>query len=145
MAERSCQLGKIIMTTITSVKKQIAASAETVYAFLSDFNNLQELMPSKVVNWSSTQNSCAFTIEGMAHMNMAFGQNVVNEKVVMISEGKNPFSYDLSTNIFILDESSCEIYIVFNADMNPMLAMMAKKPLQNFVDILVDRLQEKYS
>ncbi|MDA3906062.1 MAG: hypothetical protein PF484_08300 [Bacteroidales bacterium] len=133
------------MTTITSQKKQIATSAETIFAFLSDFNNLQNLMPSKVVNWSSTPTSCAFTIEGMAHMNMAFGKNVKNEKVEMISEGKNPFSYDLSTNIFKVDESTSEVYIIFNGDMNPMIAMMAKKPLQNFVDVLVDRLQEKYS
>lgn len=133
------------MTIITSHKKQIAASAETIYAFLSDFNNLQELMPSKVVNWSSTPTTCAFTIDGMAHLNMAFGKNVENEKIEMISEGKNPFTYDLSTNIFKIDETTSEVYIIFNADMNAMLAMMAKKPLQNFVDILVDRLQEKYS
>lgn len=132
------------MTNITSTKKAIAASAETVYAFLSDFNNLKELMPSKVVNWSSTTTSCAFTIDGMAHLNMAFGKNVENEKIEMISAGKNPFSYDLSTNINKMEDENCEVYILFNADMNPMLAMMAKKPLQNFVDILVERLQEKY-
>ncbi len=133
------------MTTITSQNKKIAASAETIYAFLSDFNNLQELMPDKVVNWSSTQNSCAFTIDGMAHLNMAFGKNIENEKVEMISEGKNPFNYDLSTIISKVNDSTSDVYIIFNADMNAMLAMMAKKPLQNFVDILVDRLQEKYS
>lgn len=133
------------MTTVTSNKKQITASAETIFAFLSDFNNLEELMPSKVVNWSSTQTSCAFTIDGMAHLNMAFGKNVENEKIEMISKGKNPFDYDLSTNILKIDNTKCEVNIVFNADMNAMMAMMAKKPLQNFVDILVERLQEKYS
>lgn len=133
------------MTTITSHKKQIAASAETIFAFLSDFNNLQDLMPSKVVNWSSTPTTCAYTIEGMAHMNMAYGKNVENEKVEMISKGKNPFTYDLSTNISRVDDTKSGVYIIFNGDMNPMIAMMAKKPLQNFVDTLVDRLQEKYS
>jgi len=133
------------MTTITSYKKQINASAETIFAFLSDFNNLQDLMPNKVVNWSSTPTTCAYTIEGMAHMNMAYGKNVENEKVEMISKGKNPFSYDLSTNISKVDDTKSEVYIIFNGDMNPMIAMMAKKPLQNFVDTLVDRLQEKYS
>lgn len=133
------------MTTVTSNKKQITASAETIFAFLSDFNNLEELMPSKVVNWSSTLTSCAFTIEGMAHLNMAFGKNIENEKIEMISKGKNPFDYDLSTNISKVDDNKCEVNIVFNADMNAMIAMMAKKPLQNFVDVLVERLQEKYS
>ncbi|MCD6180396.1 MAG: hypothetical protein J7K39_10890 [Bacteroidales bacterium] len=133
------------MTTITSHKKQIPASAATIYAFLSNFNNLQDLMPDKVVNWSSTESSCAFTIENMAHMNMAFGENIENEKIEMISEGKNPFDYNLSTNITKIDDNKSEVQIVFNADMNAMIAMMAKKPLQSFVDILVDRLQEKYS
>jgi len=76
------------MTTVTSNKKQITASAETIFAFLSDFNNLEELMPSKVVNWTSTSETCAFTIDGMAHMNMAFGKNVENEKIEMIAKGK---------------------------------------------------------
>lgn len=133
------------MTTVTSNTKQITASAETIFAFLSDFNNLEQLMPSKVVNWSSTATTCAFTIDGMAHLNMAFGKNVENEKIEMISKGKNPFDYDLSTNIVKVDDTKCEVHIIFNADMNAMIAMMAKKPLQNFVDILVERLQEKYS
>ncbi|MCD6091056.1 MAG: SRPBCC family protein [Bacteroidales bacterium] len=133
------------MTTITSHKKTIAASAETIFEFLSDFNNLQDLMPNKVVNWNSTMTTCAFTIENMAHMNMAYGKNIKNEKIEMVSEGKNPFTYDLSTNISKIDESNSEVSVVFNGDMNAMIAMMAKKPLQNFVDVLVDRLQEKYS
>jgi carbon monoxide dehydrogenase subunit G len=133
------------MTTVTSNKKQITASAETIFAFLSDFNNLEELMPSKVVNWTSTSETCAFTIDGMAHMNMAFGKNVENEKIEMIAKGKNPFDYDLSTNIAKVDDNKCKVDIIFNADMNTMIAMMAKKPLQNFVDVLVERLQEKYS
>ncbi len=133
------------MTTVTSNTKQITASAATIFAFLSDFNNLKELMPSKVVNWSSTPTTCAFTIDGMAHLNMAFGKNVENEKIEMISKGKNPFDYDLSTNIKKVDDTKCEVHIIFNADMNAMIAMMAKKPLQNFVDILVEQLQKKYS
>ncbi len=133
------------MTTITSHKKTIKTSAETIYALLSDFNNLQGLMPNKVVNWSSTMTSCAFTIENMAHMNMAFGKNVENEKIEMVSKGKNPFSYDLSTHIKKINDSESEVHVVFNGDMNPMIAMMAKKPLQNFVDVVVDRLEEKYS
>lgn len=133
------------MTTITSHKKEINASRDTIFSFLSNFNNLENLMPDKVVNWSSTPDSCAFTIEGMAHMNMAYGKNIENEKVEMISKGKNPFNYDLSTFIFKINETKSEVYIVFNGDMNPMIAMMAKKPLQNFVDVLVDRLQEIYN
>ena len=133
------------MTTLTSHKKLVSTSANIIFEFLNDFNNLEHLMPSKVVNWSSTPITCAFTIEGMAHMNMAFGKNIENEKVEMISKGKNPFSYELNTIINKVDEKSAEVNITFVGDMNPMFAMMAKKPLQDFVNVLVDRLQEKFS
>jgi hypothetical protein len=35
------------------------------------------------------------------------------------------------------------IKLTIQADINPMVQMMAKKPLQNFLDLLVDQL-EKY-
>lgn len=51
----------------------------------------------------------------------------------------------MSTHIKKINDSESEVHVVFNGDMNPMIAMMAKKPLQNFVDVVVDRLEEKYS
>jgi len=132
------------MQKISSQTQKVQASASTVYQFLSDFNNIEKLMPSKVTNWTSTSNTCSFTIQGMATLNMKQGNNVENSLVQMLADGKNPFHYDLNNNIASTGDDSCEVQIVLNADMNPMLAMMAKKPLENFVNILVDRLAKLY-
>jgi carbon monoxide dehydrogenase subunit G len=130
------------MTNIKSNKQNIQAPASKIYQFLSDFNNLEKLMPTKVTNWNSTMTTCSFTIDGMATLNMAQGNNKENELVHMKAEGKNPFHYDLNTHISSQGDAS-EVYVELNADMNPMVAMMAKKPLANFVNILVDELKKQ--
>jgi hypothetical protein len=37
-----------------------------------------------------------------------------------------------------------EVKINLNADLNPMLAMMAKRPLQNLVNIMADKLKDQF-
>lgn len=132
------------MQNIKSNSHSINASAAQIFDFISDFNNLEKLMPEKVVDWSSTMTTCTFTIQGMATLNMKQGLNKSNELVQMLSDGKNPFPFDLNTHIAAQGEENAEVYLQLNADMNPMLAMMAKKPLQNFVNILVEELAKQF-
>lgn len=132
------------MQKLTSKTQKVQASSAKVFEFLADFNNLEKLMPEKVTNWDSTMTNCSFTIQGMATLNMKQGDNKIDSLVQMIAHGKNPFHYDLNNHIKALGNNECEVHIVFNADMNPMLAMMAKKPLENFINILVAELVKQF-
>lgn len=132
------------MQNIKSNTQTINAAATRIFDFISDFNNLEKLMPEKVIDWSSTMTTCTFTIQGMATLNMKQGQNKSNELVQMLSDGKNPFSFDLNTHMASKGEGNTEVYLQLNADMNPMLSMMAKKPLQNFVNILAEELAKQF-
>lgn len=132
------------MQHIKSNTINIKVPASRIYHFISDFNNLEKLMPEKVIDWNSTMTTCTFTIQGMATLNMKQGQNKSNELVNMVSEGKNPFSFDLNTHISASSNDSSDVFLQLNADLNPMLTMMAKKPLQNFVNILVEELAKQF-
>jgi carbon monoxide dehydrogenase subunit G len=130
------------MKTFTSNTVRVNKSAQEVYSFLSDFNNFGQLMPPEISNWQSTTQSCSFTISGMADLSMAFGKCEAHHLITMKSEGKNPFEYTLETKIQNLDASSADVHLVFNADLNPMLAMAAGTALNNFVNLLADKLQQ---
>lgn len=130
------------MKTFTSKVVRVEKSAQEVYNFLSDFNNFGQLMPPEISNWQSDQLSCTFTIANMADLSMAFGECVQPSLITMISSGKNPFDYVLKTHIQPKEEKQTEVQLVFEADLNPMLIMVASKPLENFVNILADKLGE---
>ncbi|MCD4730672.1 MAG: hypothetical protein K8R74_08735 [Bacteroidales bacterium] len=130
------------MTSFKSDKITINKTSEDIFAFLSDFNNFEKLMPEQVTNWRSTNESCSFTIKGMADLAMKMGQRTEFSQITYNSEGDKPFSFDLDTHFNAVDTEQTETQIILNADLNPMLKMMAGRPLQNFVNLLVNKLKE---
>lgn len=112
-----------------------------VYTFLKDFNHYQQLMPEQIVNWESDQNSCSFTIQGMASVKLIFGNNIVNQHLELLPVGKTPFTFSLHANL--TDRGSqTEVMVYIDADLNPMLAMMAKRPMENLVNVMATNLQK---
>ena len=128
------------MTRIESSKVIISKSAQHLFDFLSDFNNYKPLMPENVANWESTKDDCSFSVSGMASFGMAIVDRISNDKVKISSTPKSPFRFELS---FCLENNgdNTEAHILFEADLNPMIKMMAEKPLANLFEHMVLELK----
>ncbi len=130
------------MTHIESDIAEIKNSPEKVYNFLSNLNNFKMLMPEQVINWKSTEDSCSFTIKGMTGLSMKISEKVPYSKINIIQGEKTQFNFNL---IFQLQEPETNLtfaQIIFNAELNAMMEMLAGKPLQNFVNMLASKLKE---
>ena len=130
------------MTRIESDKTIVNKSDKDIYNFLSNFNNFQKLMPEQVTNWESTEDECTFTIAGMATLGMKITEKIPNDLIKVVRHGKAPFDFTLQCHINKKSEKDTEVQLAFDADLNPMLKMMAVKPLTNFLNILVGKLKE---
>lgn len=126
------------MTRIESEKTLINKSQAEVFSFLSDFNNYKVLMPEQVVDWKSTTDECSFTIKGMASLGMKMAEKKPESEIKIIKNGKAPFDFELYCMIESSGENQnqCYLQLIFDADLNPFLKMMAEKPLKNFLNIL---------
>jgi carbon monoxide dehydrogenase subunit G len=116
-------------------------SAEKVFGFVSNLNLLGTLMPDQVVNWKSDKTHCSFSITGMTDLSLKVDQSVPNSLFSLVPEGKSPFGFKLKATISEKGNAS-EVVISLDADLNPMLAMMAKRPLQNLVQIMAEKLSK---
>lgn len=128
------------MTRIESDVKSVNQSAATIFNQLSNFNNFEKLMPEQVTNWTSTEEECSFTIAGMASLGMKIVDKTPNSLIKVTRNGKAPFDFNLDCIIKETGIDSCDVQLAFDADLNPMLKMMAVKPLTNFLNLLVGRL-----
>jgi hypothetical protein len=128
------------MTKLESDKVTINKTAKEVYDFLSDFNNFKKLMPEQVVDWKSTADECTFSIKGMATLGMKIVEKTPNSLIKVIRNGSAPFDFTMTCIIDDL-QNQCAVQLVFDADLNPMMKMMAAKPLTNFLNILVAKLK----
>lgn len=130
------------MTEFKSEPQTIASPAQNLFSFLIDFNNFEKLMPEQVINWQSTADKCSFTIKGMADMAMYIKEKVQPTLVVYASEGNSKIGFNLKFLIAEKSNQQTEIISLLEADLNPMLKMMASRPLQNFVNIISGKLKE---
>ena len=130
------------MTKIESDKTEVGYSAEKLFAFLSDFNNFQKLMPPQVSTWTSTADECAFNISGMANIGMKIVDKKPHTEINIVSNGKVPFKFSLNIFIVPINENQCTGQLIFEADLNPMLKMMVAKPMGNFFNFLATKMKD---
>lgn len=130
------------MTNFQSPEITIKRSTEDVFTFLSDFRNFEKLMPEQVINWQASEDQCSFTIKGMADLAMHMGEKRPNDFIRYESEGKSPIGFNLEFSIVELQGNASKVSVELKANLNPMLKMMASRPLKNFVNILADKLKE---
>ena len=127
---------------IKSDKKEILRPREEIFHFLNDFNNFEKLMPEQITDWAATKENCSFEISGMATIELRITEIKEPEFQKIESEGKSPFPFSLLTNLDAIDPQNTSVVFEIDADINPMMSMMVKKPLQNIVDIMTDKLKE---
>jgi carbon monoxide dehydrogenase subunit G len=119
--------------------QKVAATDKATFDFLSDLRNFESLMPEQVIDYQADYDRCSFTIKGMADLHLLVTERQPNQRIRLIPEGKSPFEFELLANIRVIDQQT-EVKISLAAELNPMLAMMAKRPLQNLVNIMADKL-----
>ena len=116
---------------------------KTAFEFLANFNNFEKLMPDQVKNWQSTTDRCSFTIEGMADLTLIYSEKKPSSYLKVEPEGKSPIKFDLNIHLEADEDNDQQStgVVEINASLNPMLAMVAKRPLENLVTIMADKLK----
>lgn len=130
------------MLSIESAHASVSHSAETVYQFLIDLNNLEKLMPTeKVEYWKSTASTCRFGIKNLASIGMKIKEGISPYKIILEADGNNPFPFTLT--IFIKSaDGITDTHFVFEGEVNMFMKTMVQKPLQKFFDALAQNLPQ---
>ena len=128
---------------MTIIESQVVVTKPVteVYAFLTDLNNHQQLMPENIYNWSSTVTEARFTIQNMAKLALKTGSVIENKEIQIIPAEKAPFEMELKWILTDAGDSTRVTYQI-SADLNMMMKMMVSGPLQKLTDHETNRLAE---
>jgi len=131
------------MGKIESRIGKISNSDEKIYAFLSDFNNFEQLIPAdKVKNWVSDGDTCSFTVDGMGSVGLRIIEKEEFKLIKISSEGKSPISFQMWIQLKKVEEMDTRVKISIDPQVNAVLLPMVNKPLKDFSDMVVDRLEQ---
>lgn len=117
-------------------------SDKDLFEYIGDMNNMPPILPEQVVNVTADYDNLAFTIQGMGSIALRVNQREPNKFIQLVPEGKTPFQFALNIYIRNISESvsESECYFEIDAQLNPLMQMMASRPLQNLVNMMAEKV-----
>ena len=127
------------MTTIES-KTILDAPVASVYQFLADLNNHQQLMPENIIDWTSTKDEARFGIQNMAKLVLQITSRTPDLEILIAAIENPPFPLQLKWEV---QEAGAQTQAIFTiaAELNMMMKMLAKPQLQKLADYETEKLK----
>jgi carbon monoxide dehydrogenase subunit G len=131
------------MLQLNSKKAVVNGSQEAVYNYISDFRNFQHLLPAdQIKNIEISRNTLNFSISNLGTAGFKITDQKPFTQLVITGEGSSVTEFIMWINISVISEHRSEVNLSLQAKLNMFLEMMAKNPLQQFLDLLAGKFQE---
>lgn len=119
----------------------VKKSQEDLYNFLIQLDNFKVLMPENTEKFEVDGESFIFGLKGMPEIRLVMKEKTEFSNVTLgAASSKLPFT--LAANIEAISDNESKAQLKFESSFNPMMAMMVKKPLTNFINTLTDNLEK---
>ncbi|MCQ2286058.1 MAG: hypothetical protein MJZ76_04195 [Bacteroidales bacterium] len=124
---------------VSSQKHTVNASKEKIFDSISNCKNFEKFLPEQMQGVEVTEESCKFTIPNIATLTLAIVNKVEFSEVLY--QATNDKQIPLNIAFHIDDEQGQNtIGVEINVELPVFLAPMVKKPLQNAVDMIAEKL-----
>ena len=121
---------------LNSNSTHLNISDTTLFEKLCGIENFKLIMPENISKFEILdQSTLIFSLKGMPPIKLIFGEKH-SPSLITLNSSESKINFSLSAHIKKIDENSCEFSLEFNGDLNPMIQMMVKTPLQSFINDL---------
>ena len=121
----------------------IYATPERVYDLISDFSRINSTMlpqNDKIKDIESTPDSYTFTIDKAGR----FGMRIVERepgKLLKIESAESPLQFKMWIQLKEYNNTESAVKVTLDADVNALMSVMVKKPLTEFVESLISKME----
>lgn len=127
---------------ITSKIGTIVKPEVGIYNFLSNLNNLEKFIPSNQINnWQADEDSCKFSAEQIGEISVSIINREPYKTIKFKGEsGSQPISFLFWIQLKEIANNDTKIRLTIDVELPMMMRMMAKKPIEQGLNSLVDRI-----
>lgn len=113
-------------------------NVKDLFEFIGDMNNMSSLMPEQVINIMADRDNFSFTVQSLGNLSLRVGWRNPYDLIQLVPVGKVPFQFILNIHLYE-DGNHSQICVEIDANLNPIMTMMAQRPLKNLVEMMADR------
>jgi hypothetical protein len=131
------------MIQLTSKAGIAQGKQKTVYKYIADFRNFAHLLPTEQLkNTRVTEESVEFVLDGFGHVGLAIAEKRPFHQLIVKAMEGTAGDFTFWINIEEASGNTSRTTIIFEANLNMFIEMMARAPLQRFLDLMIDKLSE---
>lgn len=131
------------MTSFISESIEIQSSPADVFGFLKDFRKLESIMPEQIENWQANEGNCSFLIKNIGLLGMKKGTEHFPSRFEFESSEISKVRFKLVFQMKEIENDRFNATFEIRTELNPMVEMLARRPLTNFVSLLALNLKRE--
>ena len=121
---------------------RLSCTPEEVFDFVTDIRNFEQFIPKgSINNWQSGKDTCSFSVSMIGTVSLRIEKKEPYDKVIFSGDALKKNDFSLILNILENEDNNAEVKVKLEAELNPMLKMMANKPILQFLEMLIREME----
>jgi len=121
----------------------VNCTAEKLFLFVTDIRNFERFIPTGTIsNWQSDKESCSFQVAMLGTVSVRLTQQDMYHRVVYSGDALKKNDFELTLNITDNQHNPAVVKVSLNAELNPMMKMVAVKPIGQFLEMLISEMEK---
>ncbi len=137
---------KTIMTEISNFKSRkgrLNCKPAELFRFVTDLRNFRQFIHENTVeDLQLEKESCSFHVSALGNVSVNISEREPDKKVIYRGSALRSNDFSLLLNIGEDDTGKAEVMVTLDAEMNPVLKMMAARPVNRFLETLIDEMEK---
>jgi len=117
-------------------------SPSEVFDFITDLRNFGRFVQGDTISdWHAEKESCSFRVSMMGTVSVRLAEKERSTRVTY--QGDALSRNDFSIDVIISDDAqeSADVRLLLSANLNPVMKMMAEKPVRQFLEKLMHEIE----
>jgi len=121
---------------------RLSCTSGEVFDFVTDIRNFEQFIPDGTINnWESGKDTCSFSVSMVGTINIRIVKKEPCTKVIFKGDAFKENDFSLVLNINNSPDNIAEVKVMLEAELNPVLKMVADKPLIQFLEMLIREME----
>lgn len=121
---------------------KLTCTTEEVFSFVTDIRNFERFIPKGTINnWHAEKESCSFGVSMLGTVTVRLAEKENYTKVVFTGDALKINDFSLILLISDTVKNPAEVKVTLSADLNPMMKMIAVKPIGQFLEMLIKEME----
>lgn len=128
--------------TFASRTGRLSCAPGDVFNFVTDLRNFKQFIPEDTIeNLKLEKESCTFNVPPLGNVDLYLSEKEPHTKVLFTGTALKSNNFSMFLNISDTPGGKAEVKVILNAEMNPILRMMAEKSITRFLELVIDKME----